>query len=135
MQVALVRPARGHPDAAEEGRASGAPSRRSPWPLDRRSIDDLLYSFSALIAERVDREHPSDLAQYGLAPPRAVATGTWETARSHTLLLGDKAPTRASFYLQVKGDPRVYSVDRTTASISTGPLKDLRSRTLAPAIN
>jgi hypothetical protein len=104
-------------------------------PLEPTTIDDLLYSFSALNAERIIEEHPSNLGQYGLAPPRATGTGTWEDGTSHTLLLGDKAPSGSTYYLQLKGDPRVYTVQSFTGQHLHWTLKDLRSRTITPAIN
>ncbi|MGO9307924.1 MAG: DUF4340 domain-containing protein [Spirochaetia bacterium] len=103
--------------------------------LEPTSIDDLLFSFSALNAERVIDEHPTDLGQYGLAPPRASGTGTWEDGTSHTLLLGDKAPSGTTYYIQVKGDPRVYAVQSFTGQHLHWTLKDIRSRTISPAIN
>jgi len=103
--------------------------------LESTALDDLLFSFSALNAERIIEEHPADLGQYGLAPPRATGVGTWEDGTSHTLLLGDKAPSGSTFYIQVKGDPRVYTVQSFTGQHFHWTLKDLRSRTISPAIN
>ena len=103
--------------------------------LEPTSIDTLLNSFSELNAERIIEEKPTDLGQYGLAPPRAMATATWLDGTSRTLLLGDKAPSGASYYIQVKGDPRVYTVQSYTGQNFHWTLKDLRSRTLSPAIN
>jgi len=104
-------------------------------PLESTAIDDLLFSFSSLNADRIIDEHPSDLGQFGLAPPRAVAVGTWEDGTSHTLLLGDKSPTGSTFYIQVKGDPRVYTVQSFAGQHFHWTVKDLRSRTISPAIN
>ncbi len=103
--------------------------------LDDTSIDNLLDDFSALTAQRLIEEKPADLAQFGLAPPRAAAAATWDDGTSHTLLLGDKAPSGSSFYIQVKGDPRVYSVESYNGQHFHWTLKDIRSRTLSPAIN
>jgi hypothetical protein len=103
--------------------------------LEDTSVDNLLYSFSALNAERVIEEKPANLAQYGLAPPRAAATGTWEDGTARTILLGDKAPSGSSFYAQVKGDARVYTVEAYTGQHFHWTVKDLLSRTIAPAIN
>jgi hypothetical protein len=103
--------------------------------LEPTSIDNLLFSFSALSAERVIEEKPANLGQYGLAPPRAVGTGTWEDGTSHTLLLGDKAPSGSSYYIQVKGDPRVYTVQSYTGQNFHWALKDLRARAITPAVN
>lgn len=104
-------------------------------PLESTTIEDLLFSFSALNAERIIEEHPSDLGQYGLAPPRAMGTGTWEDGTFHTLLLGDKTPSGSTYYIQVKGNPRVYTVQSFTGQHLHWTLKDLRSRTISPAIN
>jgi hypothetical protein len=104
-------------------------------PLEPTTIDNLLFSFSALNADRVIEEKPSDLGQYGLAPPRATGTGTWEDGTSHTLLLGDKTPSGGSYYIQVKGDPKVYTVQTYTGQNFHWKLKDIRSRTISPAIN
>ncbi|HTO22506.1 MAG TPA: DUF4340 domain-containing protein [Spirochaetia bacterium] len=103
--------------------------------LDDTSIDNLLDDFAGLSAQRVIEEKPVDLAQFGLAPPRATATATWEDGTSHTLLLGDKAPSGSSYYIQVKGDPRVYSVESYNAQHFHWTLKDIRSRAITPAIN
>ena len=103
--------------------------------LDDTSIDNLLDDFSSLNAQRVIEEKPTELSQFGLAPPRAAATATWEDGTSHTLLLGDKAPSGSSYYIQVKGDPKVYSVESYNGQHFHWTLKDIRSRTLTPAIN
>jgi hypothetical protein len=105
------------------------------FPLESTAIDDLLFSFSALNADRTIDAHPADLGQFGLAPPRAVAVGTWQDGTSHTLLLGDKTPSGGTFYIQVKGDPAVYTVQTFSGQHFHWTVKDLRSRTLSPAIN
>jgi hypothetical protein len=104
-------------------------------PLDQSSIDDLLLGFSSLNADRVIEEKPADLAKYGLQPSRATGTGTWEDGTSRTLLLGDKTPTGTGWYIQVKGDPRVYTIQAYVGQHFHWTLKDLRSRALAPAVN
>jgi hypothetical protein len=103
--------------------------------MDASSLDDLLFSFSALTAERTIEENPSDLAQYGLKPPQATAIGTWEDGSAHTLYLGDRTASGNTYYLQVKGDPKVYTVWMNNGQHFHWTVKDLRSKTLAPAIN
>ena len=80
------------------------------------------------------KKNPTDLAQYGLAPPRAAGTGTWQDGTTRTLLLGDKAPSGSSYYIQVKGDPRVYTVQSYAGQHLHWMLKDLRSRNITPDI-
>jgi hypothetical protein len=103
--------------------------------LDDTSIDNLLDDFAGLSAQRLIEENPTNLAQYGLAPPRVSVTANWEDGTSRTLLLGDKAPSGSTFYIQVKGDPKVYSVESYNGQHFHWTLKDIRSRTITPAIN
>jgi len=52
-----------------------------PVKLDDSTVDDLVYSFTALFAERTIEEQPSDLAQYGLVPRARWRAPGWTTAR------------------------------------------------------
>jgi hypothetical protein len=107
----------------------------SPFAFDATNLDDLLYSFAALFAERTIDESPTDLAQYGLAPPKATAIGTWADGTVKTLYLGDRTPAGNTYYLQVKGDPKVYTVWMNNGQHFHWTAKDLRSKTLEPALN
>jgi len=116
---------------AEGWRASSSPAAL----LDGSKIDELASNFSDLVAERTVDENPTDLQQYGLAPARARAEGSFSDGTVKVMLLGDLAPTGNSYYLQVKGDPKVYTVWRNVGEHFHWTLKDLRDRTIAPAIN
>lgn len=104
-------------------------------PLDSSNMDDLLYSFSALQAERTIDDNPTDLAKYGLKPAQATAIGTWDDGSAHTLYLGNKTEAGSTYYLQVKGDPKVYTVWMNNGEHYHWTLNDLRSKTVSPAIN
>ncbi len=106
----------------------------SPATLDPSNLDDLAYSFTALVAERTIDEKPTDLAQYGLKPPRATAMGTFADGSVHTLFLGDKTEAGNTYYLQVKDDPKVYTVWMNNGQHFHWTVNDLRSKTIAPAI-
>lgn len=129
----------GNAPAAREGNAPAARGwRASASPaamLDGSKIDDLASDFSDLVAERTVDENPTDLEQYGLAPARARAEGSFSDGTATVFFLGDLAPTGSSYYLQVKGDPTVYTVWRNVGEHFHWTLKDLRDRTIAPAIN
>jgi hypothetical protein len=99
------------------------------------TIDDLAGIFTGLAAESIVDETPADLAQFGLQPPRAVATGTFSDGTTNTLFLGDKTPSRGGYYLQVKGDPRVYSILSGNGDRLHSTLNDLRSKAITPEIN
>jgi hypothetical protein len=103
--------------------------------LDASLMDDLLYSFSGLIAERTIEENPTDLAQYGLNPPQATARATWEDGSVHTLYLGARTASGNTYYLQVKDDPKVYTVWMNNGQHFHWTGKDLRSKAIAPVIN
>ncbi len=129
----------GNAPAAREGNAPAARSwRASDSPavlLDGSKIDELASSFSNLTAERTVDDTPTDLGQYGLAPARARVEGSVSDGTGKTFLLGDLTPTGNSYYLRVEGDPKVYTVWRSVGERFHWTLKDLRDRTIAPAIN
>jgi hypothetical protein len=116
---------------AEGWRASSSPAAL----LDGSRMDELASTFADLVAERTIDENPTDLGQYGLAPARARAEGSFSDGSVKTFLLGDLAPTGASYYLRVEGDPKVYTVWKSVAERFHWTLKDLRDRTIGPAIN
>ena len=103
--------------------------------LDTSSVDDLVYSFTALFAERTIEEQPADLAPYGLVPPRAVARAYLDDGTVKTIRLGDETPTGNTYYLQVEGDPAVYSVWMNHGQHFHWKVADLRSKSLLTAIN
>ena len=94
-----------------------------------------MSTFTTLTADRVIDEKPTDLGQFGLKPPRATAVGSFSDGTAHTLYLGDKSPTGSSYYAQVKGDPRVFTVFSYNGERFHWTVSDLRSKALAPAIN
>jgi len=104
------------------------------FPLSESSLDDLAYSFASLYAERVVDEAPKDLAQYGLATPKAVAVGTFEGGIVKTFLVGDKTPSGDTYYLMVKDDPKVYTVWMNHGEHFNWTARDLREKKL-PVLN
>jgi Domain of unknown function (DUF4340) len=112
-----------------------APSGPAGLVFDTSNIDRLTTGISTLFADRVIDEKPTDLAQYGLKPPKAVATGTFLDGTKNTVYLGDKAPAGGTYYLQVKGDPRVYTVQMYDVEHFKWTMNDLRSKVIAPALN
>jgi hypothetical protein len=105
-----------------------------PVALSQSAVDDLVSSFADLRADRVIDENPTDLSSFGLKPPRATAEGTLDDGTVKTFYLGDKTPSGTAFYLQVKGDPKVYSVWPTHGEHFQWTASDLRDRKLGPAM-
>ncbi len=112
--------------------AVGVPGQ---YALDQSSLDDLALTFTSLTAERVIDENPTDLKQFGLDPPRAQGVAMFSDGTTKTLLLGDKSPTGNTYYLQVKGDPKVYTVWQSTGDQMHWTLADLRDKKITPEIN
>lgn len=107
-----------------------------PWlEFDTSNLDRLLTGISSLFAERIIDEKPTDLAPYGLKPPKATAVGTFGDGTTQTVYLGDKAPGSGTYYLQKKGDPRVYTVQMYDAEHFHWTASDLRSKVITPALN
>jgi hypothetical protein len=103
--------------------------------FDESNLDRLLTGISTLFADRLIDEKPTDLAQYGLTPPKAIATGTFIDGAVQTVYLGDRAPGSGTYYLQVKGNPRVYTVQMYDAEHFKWAANDLRSKVITPALN
>lgn len=130
----------GRPEGILTLRKKGAtwnlePPGPAAYVMDASNLDRLLSGISVLFADRVIDENPTDLAQYGLKPPKVTAIGTFSDGTEQTLFLGDKTPAGGAYYLQVKGDPKLYSVSMYDADHLHWTANDLRSKELTPALN
>ena len=83
-----------------------------PGKLDVKPgpVQDLLYSISNLVSERVIEEQPEGLEPYGLDIPIVTVRITLDTGEVRELYLGDITPAADSYYLMAEGDPRVFTV-------------------------
>jgi hypothetical protein len=103
--------------------------------VDPSNMSDLLYTFSALNAERVIDPTPTDLAAFGLAPAQARGIVTWENGTSVEVLLGNRTDANNTYYLQVKGNPKVYTVWANTGELLHWTMNNVRSKAFTPTIN
>ena len=125
-----------HHDTREKGhRMDPGASGPEGVTLDPDAVDSLAGMFASLTAESLVDEKPTDLGQFGLQPPRAEGTGTFSDGSTHTLLLGDKTPGGGSYYMQVKGNPGVYTVFTANGERLHWTTNDLRSKAVTPALN
>ncbi len=81
-----------------------------PLPSDRDAINSLLSAVANVSADKVVEEKPADLAVFGLKQPSSVVTITLKDGKTRTLKLGDDAPVGGGSYVQVDGDPRVFTL-------------------------
>jgi len=108
-----------------------------PYPinLSTSSIEGVASTIADLTAQQVIEENPTDLAQFGLKPPRVTVTASQSDGVTKTLYLGDKTPSGDSYYLQAQGDPKVYTVGAYVGNQFAYTVADFRDRALTPAIN
>ncbi len=107
----------------------------SPIPLSSGNVDTLVSTFTDLSAKSIIERNPTNLAQYGLKPPHATAEATLDDGSSKTFYLGDKTPAGNSYYLMVKGDPKVYSVMTYVGDYFQWKAADIRNKDIFPSIN
>jgi hypothetical protein len=105
------------------------------FALNETNVDDLVDLFTNLSADRLIDDKPADTTPFGLKPPKARAEGTFSDGTVVSLAIGDKTPTGVSWYLQVKGDPKVYAVWQGPGERFHWTLKDIRDRKITPALN
>jgi hypothetical protein len=103
--------------------------------LDAGTMDDLLYTFASLTAERIIDPTPTDLKPFGLAPAQARGTATWEDGTTVEVLLGNRTDAGNTYYVQVKGNPKLYTVWVNNGEHLHWTVSNLRSKALSPAIN
>ncbi|NOT28615.1 MAG: DUF4340 domain-containing protein [Acidobacteria bacterium] len=107
------------------------------WQLvapDKADADDgivgtVTSNLSSLEVQRVVDENPSDLAQFGLNPPRIdVAFRVKDQKDFQRLLVGEKTPTGGDFFAKRPGDNRVFLISSFLDSIFNKTAFDLRDK-------
>jgi hypothetical protein len=71
-------------------------------------ISGTLVRLANLRANRQVTDNPADLATYGLASPRGSLTLRTPDGRDHTLLIGEKGPTDAGYYVKLPNQNTVW---------------------------
>ena len=99
-----------------------------PVKLRKVAVDDILYSFASLYAERIVEENPEDLSVYGLDKPAVTATAYLEDGSAKVLYLGNKTPAGNTYYLMAEGDPKVYTVWMNHGEHFHYKLSDIRKK-------
>jgi len=108
-----------------------------PAPLvsvDTYKLSSIVESFRSFQADRILLDTVEDLAEFGLATPRATAVLSFRDGTEKTFYLGDETPTGNGYYLMKEGDPRLYVVAYRYGGQFTATPTDLRERSL-PEIN
>ena len=107
------------------------------WQLvapDKADADDgvvgtVTSNLSTLEVQRVVDENPTDLAQYGLNPPRVdVAFRLKDQKDFQRLLVGEKTPTGGDFFAKRPNENRVFLISSFLDSIFNKTTFDLRDK-------
>ena len=101
-----------------------------PIDLNPAAIEDLVYTFARLVAEKVIELEPENLKQFGLDPPQVLGKATMADGSVIELRLGDLTPIRNTYYLTKAGDPAVYAVWANHGLHLLYSLDDLRNKEL-----
>jgi hypothetical protein len=101
--------------------------------VDESVVTGMLSSLSSLNSERLVEEKAANPARYGLAEPAVEVTVTDKNNAAHKLLLGDDTPTGSGAYVQLAGDPRVFTIASFTKGSLDKGLNDLRDKRLITA--
>lgn len=94
--------------------------------LNKTAVDDLVSSFSNIQAEKLVEENPTDLDAYGLKNPAATATATLSDGKQEEFYVGNQTAQGSTYYLMMKGDPKVYTVWTNHGSHFSYTLSDIR---------
>jgi len=116
--------------AMERSGESWAVKSGLPLKIDQDEARGLAYSVTAVSANRVIEENPKELAPFGLEPPRATARVEIKDKPAVEVSIGIKTPGNDQYYISIKGDPKVYTVNSYTAERLTARLEELRDKKL-----
>lgn len=96
---------------------------------DPAEISGLTSNLSSLEVQRVIDEHPSDVAEYGLAQPRVDVTFK-AGGQQHTLHIGRKTPPGTDLYARIDDQKRVFLISSYLDSTFNRGTFDLRDKTV-----
>lgn len=134
------------PDRIEEiritaagGETSRATKTDAGWQLvepekaegDASELSGIASSLGSLEMQRVVDENATDLARYGLNPPRVeVAFRLKDEKELRRLLLGEKTPTGSDLYAKRQGDNAVFLVSSFLDNTFNRTPFDLRDKSI-----
>jgi Domain of unknown function (DUF4340) len=101
--------------------------------VDESAVSSMLSSLSSVNSERLVEEKAADVDRYGLTQPTLEVTIADKNNATHKLLIGDDTPTGNGAYVQLAGDPRVFTVASYTKTSLDKSLNDLRDKRLITA--
>ncbi|MFP5229007.1 MAG: DUF4340 domain-containing protein [Acidobacteriota bacterium] len=104
----------------------------SQFPADSNTVTSMLSSLSPLNSDTIVEDQPANLANYGLSDPSLEVDITAKDNKTSRLLFGDDAPTGGGVYVQLAGNPKVFTAGSYVKSGLNKSLPDLRDKRLLP---
>ncbi len=101
--------------------------------VDESAVGSMVGVLVGLTSERLVEDKATNLAQYGLAEPTLEITLTDKNSATRKLLFGDDTPTNDGVYVQLDGDPRVFTITTYVRTSIDRGLNDLRDKRLITA--
>lgn len=102
------------------------------FPADSSTVSGMLSSLAPLASQSIVEDHATNLADFGLTDPSLEVDVTDKDNKTSRLLLGDDAPADEGLYVQLAGDPRVFTAASTIRTSLNKSLGDLRDKRLLP---
>lgn len=84
------------------------------FPLYTSRVSSIVSAMAEVKAKRMVEENPEDLEKYGLSTPKTVVTLTDKSNNTHTLKVGDEAPS-GGYYFLYNDSPAVYTISLVSA--------------------
>jgi hypothetical protein len=98
------------------------------YPADSSVVSGILSTLTGLESEEVIEDPPEDLTPFGLAEDAPTLRVSLKEGESRVLRLGEKTPLGSSRYLQLEGDPRLFTVEDWRTSTLRPTLRTLRDK-------
>ena len=113
-------------------------SKGASWTLtapkalaaDGDAVNAVVSTLAVLTSERLVDEKAADFGPYGLKSPILTVVASRKDGKSHTLHLGDDAPSGSSTYARVEGEQRLFLVPSSTKASLEKTWRDLRDKRL-----
>jgi hypothetical protein len=101
--------------------------------VDDSAVSGMVSALASLNSERLVEDKSTNPARYGLAEPALEVDISDKHNATHKLLIGDNTPTSNAAYVQLAGDPRIFTIATYTKTSLDKGLNDLRDKRLITA--
>jgi len=101
-------------------------------PADNDAVGAVVSAMAVVNSDRLVDEKVADFGPYGLKSPILSLVVNRKDGKSHTLHLGDNAPSGTGAYARVEGETRLFLVSSYTRSALEKTWRDLRDKRLLP---